>query len=353
MEELPPIASPKPPAALVPTMVGAALLATAAGATLIYKTSGGLAALSKARQTTGMAAKARLIPLTGHPGWAAPMLDTANYFAWIAVALTLGLVIGALVKAALPSRWLFRAMAGRGPAGLAFGALIGAPLMLCSCCIAPVFDGAYARTRKLGPSLALMLAAPGLNPIDLAIVFALFPRSVAIARLVGSLVLVLGGGALLGRLFPSPLPAESCALDEAAPSWSGWGKNVLSSLVETAQRALPAVLLGALLSALIAHALPLPSLASGHGNATLIVLIAAALATPLALPTFGEIPLALALLAAGAPAGAAAAILIAGPMINLPSLLVLRRTVSWSAAAATATAVLLVACGSGLITNVI
>src|SRR5439155_22784006 len=35
---------------------------------------------------------------------------------------------------------------------------------LCACCVAPLFDGVYARTRRLDLALALMFAAPELNP---------------------------------------------------------------------------------------------------------------------------------------------------------------------------------------------
>jgi uncharacterized membrane protein YraQ (UPF0718 family) len=56
------------------------------------------------------------------------------------------------------------------------------------------------------------------------------------------------------------------------------------------------------------------------GNRLASLLITATIAVPLALPTFLEIPLALGLLAAGFPPGAAVALLFAGPSVNLPSL---------------------------------
>jgi len=49
--------------------------------------------------------------------------------------------------------------------------LAGAPLMLCSCCVAPIFTGVYERSARLGPSLGLMLAAPALNPAALILTF--------------------------------------------------------------------------------------------------------------------------------------------------------------------------------------
>jgi uncharacterized membrane protein YraQ (UPF0718 family) len=62
-----------------------------------------------------------------------------------------------------------------------------------------------------------------------------------------------------------------------------------------------------------------------------------------------EIPLALSVLAEGGPAGAAAALLFAGPAINLPSLLVIGRYSSLKVALALALLVWAVAAGGGLL----
>jgi uncharacterized membrane protein YraQ (UPF0718 family) len=80
------------------------------------------------------------------------------------------------------------------------------------------------------------------------------------------------------------------------------------------------VIVGALLSSVI---LPF-SVRLSTGGTLLVVALVAALAVLLALPTFFEIPLALLFLSVGTP-GAAAAMLVAGPIVNLPSLLILAR----------------------------
>ena len=74
------------------------------------------------------------------------------------------------------------------------------------------------------------------------------------------------------------------------------------------------------------------------------------MAVLVALPTFGEIPIALALLAAGASESVALSVLVAGPIINLPSLLTLRKTVSSRVAVVTGLSVYLVTlAGSALL----
>ncbi|MHB8419037.1 MAG: permease [Myxococcales bacterium] len=331
----------------LPAIAGALLVLTAASSLVVYKSAGAMQSLAKAQATGALAAKARWIPIDDLPVWVRPLADAANYLSWVLIALVFGVAVGGLVRAALPERWLSRALGAKGAAGLAWGALLGAPLMLCSCCVSPVFDGSYTRTRRLGPSLALMFAAPGLNPADLTIVFLIFPRAIAFARLALSLVIVLGVSGILGRTFRQVEPAERCPVDDAQPSWRAFGRSLGAALGDTLWRSLPAILVGALLSAAIMQGLPMASLAGAGSPAVLVALAVAAVATLIALPTFGEIPIALALQLAHAPASAVVAMLVAGPIVNLPSLLVLRRTVSWKAASAVGLSVLTVAFAGG------
>jgi uncharacterized membrane protein YraQ (UPF0718 family) len=81
--------------------------------------------------------------------------------------------------------------------------------MLCSCCASPVFSAVYERSRRLSPSLALMLASPGMNPASLALCFMLFPTQIAAARvLIASVSSPLVTNAL-------PVEPEALALREA------------------------------------------------------------------------------------------------------------------------------------------
>jgi len=68
----------------------------------------------------------------------------------------------------------------------------------------------------------------------------------------------------------------------------------------------------------------------------------AAVAVVVSLPTFFEFPFALLLMSAGSPGGAAA-MLIAGPLINLPSLIIFGRETSLRVAAGLAVGVWLIA----------
>jgi uncharacterized membrane protein YraQ (UPF0718 family) len=313
-----------------PAVVALLVALGVAGALVTYKASAALTTLSVVDRTGTLAARA---PWLG--GEALAIL--ASYFATVWIALSFGLVLGAAVKVLIPGAWVRRALGG-GPAGVMRAGLLGAPLMLCSCCVAPIFDGAYARTGRLGPAVALLLAAPSLNPFALVLTVMLFPAPIAIARLVGAALIVAMAGFL-----PEPAAPPVCAPTEEPPPTA---RAFLIALNEVAWRTLPAIALGVLGSALLAEVAPVASLALAPRLA--MVLLVVAVGVLVALPTFAEIPLALGLLAAGAPSGAAVALLIAGPAVNLPSLLTIARSASARGALQTGLWVAAVALVAGL-----
>jgi len=83
--------------------------------------------------------------------------------------------------------------------------------------------------------------------------------------------------------------------------------------------------------------------------ASLTIAVIAAIAVPVPLPTFFEIPVALTLVTAGAPTGAAVAVLFAGPAVNLPSLLTVGREAGWKVSVLSGLMVWLLAVIGGVI----
>jgi uncharacterized protein len=254
---------------------------------------------------------------------------TAAYFRKVWIALLFGILIGGTLRVAVSPSSVAEWLGGRGARSMVVGALTGIPLMLCSCCVTPIFSGLHRRGARLGPSLSVLFAAPGLNLAAIALTFALFPARVGLLRVGAALLLVFAAAPLIGRSFEARRRAlgepETCALaSEPQLSWRSLPIRWLQSVGYIALMTLPVVLFGVALSSIL---LPyMQSLSQGH--IALAVMATALLATLVALPSFLEIPLALSLLASGAPAGAAMALLVAGPIVNLPSLLVLAREVN-------------------------
>ena len=217
--------------------------------------------------------------------------------------------------------------------------------MLCSCCVAPIFTGVYDRSARLGPSLGLMLAAPALNPAALILTFMLFNYKIGATRVIASVAAVLFTGMIADRVFCET--KVSCDTDD----WQAEARptdllHFLRACARVTVRLVPVIIIGVLLSMIIAQMIPVRTFDS-TGAKFLAVVAVAAFAVPLALPTFFEIPLALILLASRAPLGAAVALLIAGPSVNLPSLFTITRSTNWKVAALVAGSIWILAVASG------
>jgi uncharacterized membrane protein YraQ (UPF0718 family) len=316
-------------------------LAIALSGLFYYKWGASLRAYDRVRVTSRLAVDPAILVRGG------PLAGTLAYFGKIWPALVFGIVIGAVVRAALPSSWIARTLGARGVRGSLAGAAVGAPLMLCSCCVTPVFTGLYERGARLGLSLAVMLGAPGLNIAALALTFALLPTKIALARAAAALVLVIGVTTLLGSVDVGPRAKAASAVAPEPTTALDFGWRLLASLayliVVTVPLVVVGVLGGALLLPYVGHLTAIGAVFGIAGVALVSVLVA--------LPTFFEIPLALLLLQAGAPAGAAVALLIAGPIVNLPSLLVVGRETHPRVAAALALAVFTVATSAGVLVS--
>src|SRR5262249_14999425 len=129
------------------------------------------------------------------------LLSTLLYFKSVWIALVFGILIGAAVRVLVSPRWVARLVRGHGGRQQLTCAIAGSSLMLCSCCVGPVFSGVYEQGGGLGPSLGLMLASPGLNVAALVLTFALFPARLAVGRTVLALLAILVLAPLVGRWF--------------------------------------------------------------------------------------------------------------------------------------------------------
>jgi uncharacterized membrane protein YraQ (UPF0718 family) len=330
------------------------LLLVIVGGLIVYKINGGFVRLQQVSSTGALPINATAL----FPQQAATeqgvLARSVAYLQIIGPAFLFGVLIAAAVRTFVSPAWIARVLSHGSVRQHVAAGMSGAPLMLCSCCVAPVFTAVFERSARLGPSLAMALAAPSLNPIALALTFMLFHPSIAVARLAMALAVVFlvapAIGRVAGRLQPAPA-TEGPALtieDENSASASGV-RRFLASCGYVAVRTVPLLIGGVLISMWLAGSIPVATAGASALGLAAAVAVASLIAVPLAMPTFFEIPLALTLAAAGAPAGAVAAVLFAGPAINLPSLLTIARVTTWKVAALVAASVAIVACGGGLI----
>ena len=332
------------------TVVSILLLSALIAGLIGYKARGGLQRISVLQATGSLGLHPEALRRPPGPEITATGAQTLAYLKIVWPALVFGVLISAAVQATISPRRL-ATLFGQGEMKPQLAAAAaGAPLMLCSCCVAPMFPAVYRRSQRLGPSLAFTLAAPSLNPATLAFTFMLFPLAVAGTRLLMALFLVIVLSQLVAHI-AGPVPVRVAAVEEFTETGDGVPgivRGYFRSLAHITVRTVPWILLGIWVSMVIANRIPIETLAS-RGSQTLIVLVAATGALLLTMPSFFEIPLALSLLAAGVSPGAALAVLIAGPAINLASLLVIARQSHWKVALLVAAAVWVTAVAAGLL----
>ncbi len=291
--------------------------------------------------TTGKFAGRASLPLGSAPGpsWQAAWSFTVGYFGSVWVALVAALVIAAAMEALVPSAWIRRAFpAGRGAWA---GGVLALPSMMCTCCTAPITVSLRRCGVAPGPALAYWVGNPVLNPAVLVFLAVLLPWPWVAVRV--------GAGVVLVFLIV-PLVARLGAADAVpVPLAPNPGFEPASVVIRFMRRlgVLAVTLVPEYLLVVLAVGAARPWFAHGTAGPWPVILLAAVLGTLFVVPTAGEVPIVLGLLAAGAGPGLAGALLLTLPALSLPSLVMVGRSVPKRVLLALSAAVIAlgVACG--------
>lgn len=283
---------------------------------------------------------------------------TMGYGLAVWKALLVAVLGAAAIEALLPRDQIARALARRGRSGgAAAGGLLALPCMMCTCCTAPIAATLRRRGATSESALAFWVGNPVLNPAVLAFLALVAPWPWVATRLGVGLLLVFGVTVLVGRLAGSqaPLPVPPPVVANASaddPGAAAAARRFGVALLRFGVVLIPEYLLAVFAVGLVrGWLLPLNGHTVHWGWPA--VLVAAALGCLVVLPTAGEVPVLLALVAAGAGTGVVGALLITLPAISLPSMVMVGRALSWRTTAAMLAGV--AACGvlaAGVLTTV-
>jgi len=260
-----------------------------------------------------------------------------------------------------PAALTFLAMVRRRRTGSRYlnalvGAVVGAPLAVCSNCVAPIARGFYASGMSTESVLAAMFASPALNVVVLAMTFALFPAPIALLKLatVFFLIFVFAPAVASGR--GESGPAVACSIE--IPASETWTQALLSAARAFARSfwyvfrvAFPLMLLAAVLGALAIELLPPQALNAQVtvGGIILVALVGAFLPVPL---TF-DVAIAYIVMTKGVPLPYVVTILCTLGIISVFSISIIGKTISWKVAAASYATVAAVGAVAGLLTHAI
>ncbi len=271
---------------------------------------------------------------------AMPLAKRVGYTAvnWIVAnkqGMTFGFLFSAGILLLIPVLQRFQ---GANPyVNVVVGTLTGIPLGVCANCVAPIGQGLYKSGVSKESTLATMISSPTLNPVVLAMVFALFPLPVAGLK-IGVVLLILFGA--LPLLFANQAAAEPmiCDLKLSSPAPS-WGEAVWTSVVAYAKNlwymirtALPLMIVAALLGALVIELLP-RNMLTALPVSFLGILAVALVATFMPVPMSFDVFAAFVAWKSGVPLPYVVTLLCTLGAYSVYSLLVTGRTLSWKTAA--------------------
>lgn len=278
--------------------------------------------------------------------WSGAWDFTLVYFTAVWKALLVALLVAAAIDALVPRDWLLRLMNRRSHTAQALvGAALSTPSMMCTCCAAPVAAGLRDTGVRRSAALAYWMGNPLLNPAVLIFLVLVLPWQYVAVRIVFALLIAVGASALIGRwvtgraeVVPEPEPSP--------PRMSSLPTRYLRSLARFTLILVPKHLALVFLIGLIS-----PWLTGVYGLEAQLgagaILLAAVVGTLLVIPTGGEIPIVLALLAAGVGAGVTGALLVALPALSVPSMVMVGKSMGWRTTAAMGAAVAVAAVLAG------
>ncbi|PRZ43598.1 hypothetical protein CLV47_102288 [Antricoccus suffuscus] len=254
------------------------------------------------------------------PSWAAGWSFTTAYAEsiWKAllVALLLGCAIQVLVK---PSFFVSLLSRQRTLSSAVAGAVSAMPSMMCTCCTAPVVRSLRKSGASLAGAVSYWLGNPVLNPAVLVFLAVVAPWQWVATRAVVGVVLVVGAGAVVGRLFRGTDTMRAVDVDAVTESEAGPSvRRFVMTFAKMVAILIPEYFIVVFLLGAVRGWIPEPTAIASSTSGFLPVVLAAVLGTLLVLPTAGELPILIALALAGVSPAVIGALLITLPAVSLP-----------------------------------
>lgn len=276
--------------------------------------------------------------------------------------LVLGLIIGGLIKALVPTSFLQKHLSGSGFSSVVKAAFFGAPLPLCSCGVVPVALGMRRAGASKPATVSFLVSTPETGIDSVTISYALLGPFMAIVRPIAAITSAIVAGLLVGRSEDEHVtdnhvtdkPAQTASSESCCSSkkqepvsccapkveektsccstsnktnpepkkkklwqeiWSGIVYSFSSLFVDV----LFWLSIGLVFAALVKTFVPMTFLAAwGSGLPAMLVMLV--IGIPMYVCATASTPLAAGLLLAGVSPGTAMVFLMAGPATNISTL---------------------------------
>jgi len=255
-------------------------------------------------------------------------ISLLNVVCEMAPYLLLGFFIAGVLHVFVPQRFYANYLSQNNKFAVVWAALLGVPLPLCSCGVIPTAIGLRNEKASKGAIASFLIATPQTGIDSILATFSLMGLGFAIIRPTAALITGICGGLLVNRLVKDE---DNCSLSEntqlssLTPQLKIW--RVLKYAYYDMLRDIGLrLLIGLVIAALIQVAVPDEFFLSFGSQPLLQMLIILVIAIPMYICSTGSISVAAALMMKGLSPGAALVMLMAGPAVNLASILVVHKS---------------------------
>ena len=240
--------------------------------------------------------------------------------------LLLGFLIAGVLHVFVPKTFYAKYLSPNNKMSVLWAALLGVPLPLCSCGVIPTAVGLKNEGASKGAVASFLIATPQTGIDSILATFSLMGLGFAVVRPVAALVTGVCGGLLVNR-FASGATAQSsadctCTVERGNRVWRVFKYAYFDMIQDIGLR----LLIGLIVAALINVVVPNEFFLSFGKQPLLQMLVILAVAVPMYICSTGSIPVAAALMMKGLTPGAALVMLMAGPAVNIASILVVKKS---------------------------
>ncbi len=244
--------------------------------------------------------------------------------------LLLGFTLAGLMHAFVPRAMYSRYLSGNNFRSVLAAAILGIPLPLCSCGVIPTAMSLRKDGASKGATISFLIATPQTGIDSIIATYSLMGLPFALLRPFAALVTALFGGALANRVGKNDntekadASEQCCCANEEKTTFSKKIRTAANyAYVEMMQDIGRWLVLGLVVAGLITVFVPdsFFSLFADKPFASMLMVLLFAI--PMYLCATGSIPIAVALMLKGLSPGTALVLLMAGPAVNVASLLVI------------------------------
>ena len=244
--------------------------------------------------------------------------------------LLLGFLLAGLMRTFVPTHLYHRYLGQPSFRSVVNAMLLSLPVPLCSCGVIPTAMSLRKQGASKGATVSFLIATPQTGIDSIIATYSLMGLPFALLRPLAAIVTSLLGGQLTNWLDTNH-PQQSITYKEdefehhPTGIWNRLRQALHYAFVEMMQDIGRWLVMGLLIAGIITVFVPDSFFAMLAGNTALSILVVLVCAVPMYLCATGSIPIAVALMMKGLSPGTALVLLMAGPAVNVASMLVVRK----------------------------